>query len=59
MSVLFGILTGLYLLYSILHEYEWNENNPQPTACNKDTENLIQSNSPQEVEEGEVIVFYI
>ncbi|KAJ0263992.1 Transmembrane 9 superfamily member 7 [Hirschfeldia incana] len=44
---------------SILHEYkEWDENNPQLTTCNKDTKNLIQSNTvPQEVEQGKEIVF--
>ncbi|CAH8348936.1 unnamed protein product [Eruca vesicaria subsp. sativa] len=45
--------------YSIMHEYkEWDENNNQLTACNNDTENLIQSShGPQEVEEGKEIVF--
>ncbi|KAJ0242380.1 hypothetical protein HA466_0208550, partial [Hirschfeldia incana] len=44
---------------SILHEYkEWDENNPQLTTCNKDTKNLIQSNTvPQEIQEGKEIVF--
>ncbi|KAJ0244803.1 hypothetical protein HA466_0183420 [Hirschfeldia incana] len=41
---------------SILHE--WDENNPQLTACNKDTENLIESSAgPQEVEKGKEILF--
>lgn len=53
------MLTGLYLLDSILHEYkEWDEKNPQLTTCNKDTKNLIQGNTvPQEVEQGKEIVF--
>lgn len=46
-------------LDSVLHEYkEWDEKDPQLTTCNKDTKNLIQSNTvPQEVEEGKEIVF--
>lgn len=46
-------------LVSVLHEYkDWDENNRQLTTCNKDTKNLIQSNTvPQEVEEGKEIVF--